>query len=422
MKKILDELSVIIKQIRQCKMKKTCPKLNQSRQYYFEPNPITINDWKRFELTFLNGIDNRVVFICESPGDFAKGAVPADFPTDGSKLYRAWATYDPNPAVDKSKLQNNKKFKEFRELAGLKNCYITNVCKCGKIPDYRERKVHTENEINNCSIFLEKELQIIKPSLIVAVGRNVYDYLMQFSFAKKFKIFKMTHYSYYKKGSVWRFWKGIGEGGELDRLISILANLDKAMKPMIKGSNILNITIPSKHLSERTLQTKIMNKVTDVIKQRSNLTGSQTENLSLSDIDSMYSRCNFKRNVKAGEGFYKFFKGEKITARQSIKTIKEFLTGSTSKVNFMRGRGTCYASKVILESDGIDVYEAFKRYYPLHPNPVKSPQGKSNPKDRFLRMLSVWTESGAISIKDYIIHFESKLIERLKSVSDPISC
>ena len=227
MESILNDLSKVIEQIKECKLKKTCSELDESRQYFFEPNSITIQDWQKYEKTFLQGIDRRVVFVCESPGGFAKGVVPANFPSDGSKLYRAWATFDPNPGINNSKLRNNKKFKEFRDLAGLSNCHITNICKCGKIPSNRKPRRHTESEIDNCSIFLKKELNIINPSLIVAVGKKVFDYLTELTFIRKYKIFPITHYSYYVGGTAWDFWKKPGEGGELDQLISLINALDK---------------------------------------------------------------------------------------------------------------------------------------------------------------------------------------------------
>jgi hypothetical protein len=63
-----------------------------------------------------------------------------------------------------------------------------------------------------------------------------------------------------------------------------------------------------------------------------------------------------------------------------------------------------------------DVRDCFEIYNKLHPATAKLHQGKPNPKDRFLRMLSVWTEAGAISIKAYKIHFEPILIKRIKEL------
>lgn len=220
----------LIEAIKKCKLNKTCRQLNESRQYFFEPNPLTIEEWQVYEKCYLQNIDTSALFVCESPGGFAKGAIPDNFPTDGSKLYRAWASVDHNPGVIDSMLRNNRKFKELRELTNLNNCFITNVCLCGKIPDNRKPKKLTQQEVSNCSIFLQRQIQILKPKIIVALGDRVDKYLSKMEFLKNYKIIKIAHYSYFF-GTAWQFWKKPGEGGQLDNLVSQLGKITVGMVP-----------------------------------------------------------------------------------------------------------------------------------------------------------------------------------------------
>ena len=123
---------------------------------------------------------------------------------------------------------------------------------------------------------------------------------------------------------------------------------------------------------------------------------------------------DFPQNVASGQRCYPFFPAEVVTLQKSLITVKEFLKGNTEFPAFRKGKGTYYATKVILENNNSDVRDCFEMYKSFHPVPSKLRQGQSNPKDRFLRMLSVWTEVGAISISNYRIHFEPILLMRLK--------
>lgn len=126
------------------------------------------------------------------------------------------------------------------------------------------------------------------------------------------------------------------------------------------------------------------------------------------------NRSNFKPNVKAGERSYPFFSAEVVTLQSSLKKVDDYLKGLTDFPKFTKGKGTYLASRVILENMHTDVRDCFEIYKKLHPATAKLSQGKPNPQDRFLRMLSVWTEAGAISIKNYKIQFEPILLARHK--------
>lgn len=123
----------------------------------------------------------------------------------------------------------------------------------------------------------------------------------------------------------------------------------------------------------------------------------------------------FKQNAVTGERIYPFHSGEENNVQNSINKIKNFLNGVTSSPEVRRGTGAWFAAKTILENNNMEIRECFKLYKPFHLLGKNLPQGKPNPKDRFLRYLSVWLEAGAISIENYKIHFEPILVNRLKS-------
>lgn len=69
MNKLVRELDKVLKGIHNCKRNSTCPEL-RCRKYYFEPNSQTIDQWHKKGL-YKEGIDTRVMFVCESPGGLA---------------------------------------------------------------------------------------------------------------------------------------------------------------------------------------------------------------------------------------------------------------------------------------------------------------------------------------------------------------
>jgi uracil-DNA glycosylase family 4 len=88
------------------------------------------------------------MFVCESP---------SNWPGRGES---------PEPARcfvhDKTKL-----FHRMREEQGFADCFITNAVKCGP---RRGKSLHAEEEILACAGFLEREIRLIDPLVIVGVG------------------------------------------------------------------------------------------------------------------------------------------------------------------------------------------------------------------------------------------------------------
>lgn len=187
----------LLNDIQACKAAKTCPLLN-IRQFYFEPNRSTFSSWKN-EGLFLEGIDHRVVFVCESPGPSAveRSAEDIELCFHGSP--------------------RDRRFREARRKYGFESCYITNTVKCG----VRQGAQHTGLEIETCSRFLVREIHLIKPQVLVGVGGNAFrtlrtDTLMRLKAPPI--LFQITHYS--SRRNPWKFWDK-----EFPELLRLLARL-----------------------------------------------------------------------------------------------------------------------------------------------------------------------------------------------------
>ena len=80
----------LMAEIRACKERRTCRAL-RVRSFYFEPNPVTVGDWRagtdEFK-AYAGPIDRRVVFVCESPGKQVKVF-------NNSDPRRCWAVTSP---------------------------------------------------------------------------------------------------------------------------------------------------------------------------------------------------------------------------------------------------------------------------------------------------------------------------------------
>jgi len=173
----------LMREMRACKEARTCPMLT-SPAYYFEPNPATTPEWRAAGL-YTGPIDRRVAFVAESPGkQFASVNQPA-------------------PSTCWNKTPQDERFRRLREQYGFLNCYLTNSIKCG----VRSGGRHTDAEMGTCRGFLVRELNLIRPCLILAVGGNAFrtlaeDVLPLLDFPAQ--IFRITHYS--ARRDVWARW------------------------------------------------------------------------------------------------------------------------------------------------------------------------------------------------------------------------
>jgi uracil-DNA glycosylase len=168
------QFAVLMNDILRCKSAKLCPSLS-IRQFYFEPNPSTISDWRKKNL-YVKAIDRRAVFVCESPGPSAHRA----------PLESVEPCFYSSPRDDR--------FEKARRKYGFENCYITNTVKCG----VRRGAKHPKDEVEACRDFLVREIDLISPQVIVGVGGNAYRTLRTDTL-KHMKappvLFQITHYS-----------------------------------------------------------------------------------------------------------------------------------------------------------------------------------------------------------------------------------
>jgi len=171
-RKMDGEFNELFETMRKCKFNKTCRQL-KVRGYYYEPNAYTIIEWKKDNM-FVDKIDRRVMFICESPGPKSNKSETID---------RGWSISS-----------KDRRFHEIKKIYGFKNGYITDVVKCG----IRAGTKHKENEINNCVGYVIKEINLIKPMVAVCVGNNAYKLVRERILCKsiyKPVLFRITHYS-----------------------------------------------------------------------------------------------------------------------------------------------------------------------------------------------------------------------------------
>lgn len=149
---------LIIREAR-CKAAASCPRLT-IRELFFEPNPFTIEKWQREHGCYRQGLDRRVVFICESPSDRRHRDDPADFKVRGVKGWQCWNT-TPQDA----------RFRSARERYGFQDCLVTNAVKCG-VPRPSTPANLTDEEANRCAGFLADELRLLQPSVVACLGNS----------------------------------------------------------------------------------------------------------------------------------------------------------------------------------------------------------------------------------------------------------
>jgi uracil-DNA glycosylase family 4 len=105
--------------------------------------------------------DGKVVFVCQRPST-------GTFPDKKVKL-----------------------FYKLIEKYGFKDAHITDLVKCR-----RKAKEPMDKMIQNCLPFLEQEIEILKPKLIVAVGNKVKRILEKKFANREIEIEYITHYAY----------------------------------------------------------------------------------------------------------------------------------------------------------------------------------------------------------------------------------
>lgn len=97
-------------------------------------------------------LNKPIMFIAEAPGRL--GAEISRIPLYGD--------------------QTGDNFEELLKGAAIKRqqCYITNAVLCLPLDDKGNNRKPKESEIKNCSNFLQDQIRLIKPKLIVSLGRS----------------------------------------------------------------------------------------------------------------------------------------------------------------------------------------------------------------------------------------------------------
>lgn len=185
-----DSFELVLKDEALCKAAATCPSLTV-RSRFHEPNVCTLATWQSTDRFYLEGIDRRVVFVCESPSK-TPGPPSPDFLVEGVGGYRCWSGYN---------ARNTDRFTDLRRLHGFENCFITNAVKCG----VQAGKPDNE-DIARCAGFLFRELSLVQPAVIACVGkatRNMVDESMRHwpgLLASQPSVTYLTHYSAASRG------------------------------------------------------------------------------------------------------------------------------------------------------------------------------------------------------------------------------
>lgn len=142
-----------------CKAVNTCERLTV-RELFFEPNPYTLETWRREHGFYEAGIDTRVVFVCESPSDRRSRDDDPEFEVKGQKGWTCW-----------NYTAQDKRFREARVRHGFQHCFVTNAVKCGKPKPSTPAKL-TPKEAADCSVHLAAELHVVRPVVIACLGEN----------------------------------------------------------------------------------------------------------------------------------------------------------------------------------------------------------------------------------------------------------
>jgi len=158
MKPNLDSQQKLIKHIEQLRKCRTCPKMN----------PPVVSG---------GAVQSRVILVGQAPGDKEPKLGRPFAWTAGKTLFR-W--FEEGIGVDE---------KHFRS-----SIYMAAVCRCfpGKEPAGGDR-VPSPEEIKNCSQWLKAELEILKPALIIPVGKLAIQQFLEFEklvdvIGKKFEV------------------------------------------------------------------------------------------------------------------------------------------------------------------------------------------------------------------------------------------
>jgi uracil-DNA glycosylase family 4 len=130
----------------------------------------------------------RILVVGLAPGAHGSNRTGRQFTGDASGNFLF-------PALYKAGFANQPKSKSRGDGLLLRNMFITASARCAP-PDNKP----SNEELNNCQPFLERELEIIRPKVIVCLGKIAFDRILKI-FA--LRGLKFAHGATYKVSDVW---------------------------------------------------------------------------------------------------------------------------------------------------------------------------------------------------------------------------
>ena len=127
----------------------------------------------------------RVLVVGLAPGAHGSNRTGRQFTGDasGNFLY---------PALHKAGFANRPKSESRSDGLVLKDMYITASGRCAP-PDNKP----SPEELNNCQPFLERELELIGPEVIVCLGRIAFERILKI-YSEKSSVYKFVHGASYQ--------------------------------------------------------------------------------------------------------------------------------------------------------------------------------------------------------------------------------
>jgi uracil-DNA glycosylase family 4 len=127
----------------------------------------------------------RVLVVGLAPGAHGSNRTGRQFTGDasGNFLY---------PALHKAGFANQPKSESRSDGLVLKDMYITASGRCAP-PDNKP----SPEELNNCQPFLERELELIDPEVIVCLGRIAFERILKI-YSEKSSVYKFEHGASYQ--------------------------------------------------------------------------------------------------------------------------------------------------------------------------------------------------------------------------------
>ena len=132
----------------------------------------------------------RVLVVGLAPGAHGSNRTGRQFTGDasGSFLY---------PALYHSGFSNQAEAESRNDGLILKDIYITASGRCAP-PDNKP----SPEELNNCQPFLEREIEIIRPKVIVCLGRVAFERILRIYSARN-PVYKFVHGASYQLENIW---------------------------------------------------------------------------------------------------------------------------------------------------------------------------------------------------------------------------